>query len=71
MRGKGQKTIQVDSDTKLKIEQLSKKSGLSQTDLVGAMVDYTIHENLIFRRGTTVIRISADLKDKEGVVHRA
>jgi len=71
MDNKKFKTVQVDSSTKTKLLQLSKRSGCSQSELISALVTYASQNNITITKGQTTIHVSGDLQDSSGKVHKA
>jgi len=69
MDNKKFKTVQVDSSTKDKLLQLSEKTGISQSELISALVSYASQNNITLTKGQTVIKVSGSIKDSKGVVH--
>jgi hypothetical protein len=56
------KTIQVFESTKNQIEKLSEESGISQCELVSAIMTWFVSNDITVEKGKTVIKISGDVK---------
>jgi len=68
MDNKKFKTVQIDSDTKDKLLQLSKQSGCSQSELISALVTYASQNNITITKGMTTIKVSGAIQTKNGKV---
>jgi antitoxin component of RelBE/YafQ-DinJ toxin-antitoxin module len=71
MDNKEFKTVQIDASTKERLLQLSEKTGISQSELISALVTYASQNNITITKGQTTIHVSGDLQDSSGKVHKA
>ncbi len=62
-------SIQVKASTKKKIVAYAEKCGLKHYEIIEALLDYAMSNDVIFHKGTTVIKVSGSIKDSKGVVH--
>jgi len=68
MDNKKFKTVQVDSSTKTKLLELSEKTGISQSELISALVSYATQNNITLTKGVTTIHVSGAIQTKDGVI---
>jgi hypothetical protein len=68
MDNKKFKTVQIDESTKTKLLQLSEKTGISQSELISALVSYASQNNITLTKGQTVIKVSGSIRTKDGVI---
>jgi len=62
-------SIQVKSSTKKKlIEYAEKCAGLKNYEIIDALINFACSENVIFRKGTTIIKVSGSIRTKDGKV---
>jgi flagellar hook assembly protein FlgD len=62
-------TIQVKTSTKKKLTEYAKKcAGLKNYEIIEALVCFAESQDVIFKKGTTVIKVSGAIKTKDGKV---